>query len=68
MGRKKKVVEPLPAGFPAVGSYVRYYANGWRMGVLGFAEGKVAKIKRPGKRDLTIPIEDVEIPIIEDIE
>lgn len=68
MGGKKKVIIALPVGFPPIGSSVRYYANGWRLGVLAFAEGRIAKIKRPGKRDLTIPIEDVEIPIIEDIE
>lgn len=60
--RTKKVAVPLPEGFPAVGSYVTYYWEGRRMGTLISADGRIAIVTRPHKRNLTIPIEDVEIP------
>jgi hypothetical protein len=64
MGRKKKAedVVVLPEGFPTVGSYTRYYFEGWRYGKLVAVKGRTAVLERPGKRDLSIPITDVEIP------
>lgn len=60
MGRKKKEVI-LPEGFPEVGSYTRYYHEGWYYGRLDKVEGGIAFMARPGKRDLKIPITDVEV-------
>jgi hypothetical protein len=66
MGRKKKPVPPLPAGFPAIDSYVRYYREGWHQGYLrSTTDGKTATIERFKGRDVKIPIEDVEIPAVE---
>lgn len=61
MGRKKKVEIILPVGFPAVGTFTRYYHEGWYYGRLKKVEGAVAFVERPGKRDLRIPITDVEV-------
>lgn len=60
--RTKKVVLPIPGGFPAVGSYVKFYDNGWRHGRMDYAYNNVVKIHRPGKRDLKLVFADVEIP------
>lgn len=62
MGRKKKEPTPLPEGFPPIGSYVTYYWEGRRMGTLVSTDGIIAVVTRPHKRNLTIPISDVEIP------
>lgn len=69
MGGKRKPVVPLPAGFPAIGSYVRYYDDGWYHGYLrSTTGGKTATIERFHGRDVKIPVENVEIPVVEDVE
>jgi hypothetical protein len=69
MGGKRKVIVPLPENFPAVGTYVRYYHGGWYHGYLrSTKDGKIATIERFQGRDVKIPITDVEIPIVEDVE
>jgi hypothetical protein len=63
MGGKRKVKIPLPEGFPAIGSYVSYYSNGWYHGTLKAVKGNQAIIERFIGRDVKIPLGDVEIPV-----
>lgn len=63
MGRKKKEATPLPEGFPSIGSYVRYYHNGWYHGYLkAVTSGTLVTIERFQGRDVKVPVGDVEIP------
>ena len=59
--RKPKVETIIPAGI-VIGEYFRYYFEGWRYGRLESITGRIAKMHRPGKRDLSILITDIEIP------
>lgn len=66
--RTKKVVVPLPEGFPAVGSLVRYYSEGWRTGTLDSTKGNTAFIrpiagfKAAQPNRVKVALSDVEIP------
>jgi len=62
MGGKRKPKIPLPEGFPPVGSYVRYYHEGWYHGVLKAMSNNLAIIERFRGNDVKIPLGDVEIP------
>lgn len=63
MGGKRKIILPLPAGFPEVGEYVSYYDEGWRHGYLrSIIGGRTAVIERFIGRDVKVPVGDVEIP------
>lgn len=63
MARKKKELPPLPVGFPEIGTYVRFYHDGWYHGFLkSVTGGTVAVIGRFQGRDVKIPVADVEIP------
>jgi hypothetical protein len=64
MGRKKKEVPALPPGFPAIGSYVRYYDDGWYHGYLrSVKSGTIATIEPFRGRDVKVPVSNVEIPV-----
>jgi hypothetical protein len=62
--RTRYVEEPLPEGFPAIGSLVRYYDEGWRHGYLVVVKRKVATIRTIGGTCQTakFPITEIVIP------
>lgn len=53
---------PLPEGFPEVGTYVSYYWEGWRHGIMEATNGITVTIRISERKSRKIPIEDVEIP------
>lgn len=59
--RTKKDAIPLPEGFPAVGSYVGYYWEGWRHGTLEATNGVTATIRLSERKSRKIPVGDVEL-------
>ncbi len=64
--RIKKESIPLPEGFPVVGSYVGFYWEGWRHGLLEATNGITATIRISERKSRKIPISDVEIPQVKE--